>query len=725
MDATIAGGLADGGLADGGADERAAPGVLAQLWRRRGVVALTFCASLALVALLLLLLPVSYVATGAVIVGDREPLAGSTSAAWVQKLGDPADMESNLLLIRSPRLLRMALTEPGVSAAVEADCRAVSRQVVRRLRPLDCGRLANDPEAQLLWMQDRFGVGAVGRSRVIQIGYGSPIAEVAQTVVNALIRDFLDDEHAKMLRSRDEALDWVRSRLQQVDAELRRDEAAIEAYRNVHGLVRGINGPLSSERLTQAGQQLAEAKSAEAEAALRVQELSGGAGGSRQAQNSRAVADIKQQLAISGAQLANAAQRLGAGHPQLIALRRQQAELTARLGNETGRVGDAARRNLDAAHVRVAAAQDELARRTAAASGAAEAETQIASMVRELEIKRGSFIDLSQRVSQLETERRMVEPSTQLVNMAELPTRPAFPQRGPFVIGGLTMAAVLAAAAGLVVPRPAPGGALALGRTYTRVPILAQIPGLRLRRGPAGELLGRKREFPIAAALALLDSHPPLLELMRILHARLALAGFGTRRRSLMVASEVPREGKTFVTLALARLAAASGRRVLVIESSLRQPFLAEALNGPASPGLGGYLAGGAVNVVQLTAVPGVDFILAGDPCPFSTELLSGPRFPELLEWAKRYDFVLVDSAPVATLMDSALLAPAMEGVLFCLRSARPPAATALNSLPDLQRANGNVVGLALTFVPDEKLPFYLGFAPTMQLANAAPAGRG
>ena len=50
-------------------------------------------------------------------------------------------------------------------------------------------------------------------------------------------------------------------------------------------------------------------------------------------------------------------------------------------------------------------------------------------MVRELEIKRGTFVDLSQRLSQLETERRILEPSTQLVNLAELPTRPAFPQQ--------------------------------------------------------------------------------------------------------------------------------------------------------------------------------------------------------------------------------------------------------------------------------------------------------
>ncbi len=324
---------------------------------------------------------------------------------------------------------------------------------------------------------------------------------------------------------------------------------------------------------------------------------------------------------------------------------------------------------------------------------------------------RGTFVDLSQRLGQLETERRILEPSTQLVALAELPTRPAFPQRLPFLIGGLTLASVLGAGAGLLRYKPEEAGLSGLGRTYTRIPILSQIPELRLNRNAARAGRGSKREiaarnqaFPLAAALSLLESHPPLLEAMRILHARLTLAGFGVRKRTLMIASEAAGEGKSFVTLALARLARASGRKVLVIETTLRQPFLEDALDGPPSPGLGSYLMGDPVDVVQLAGLPGVDVLLAGEPLDTSTELLSGRRFAELLDWAKSYDLVLIDSAPVATLMDGALMAPHVDGVLFCLRAGRPPTLGGLTTLPELQRDNANVVGLALTFVPDDRV---------------------
>ena len=120
--------------ADAPSDERARPGLLGQLWHKRLIVALTFGVTLCLVLGLLYLLPVSYLATGSLIVADREPIVGSSSPAWAQKVGDPADMESTILLIRSPRLLRMLLSEPSLSGAVEAEHYTFLARVTERVR---------------------------------------------------------------------------------------------------------------------------------------------------------------------------------------------------------------------------------------------------------------------------------------------------------------------------------------------------------------------------------------------------------------------------------------------------------------------------------------------------------------------------------------------------------------------------------------------------------------
>ena len=438
-------------------DEPTRAGLIGQLWQRRLTVALTFGITLLLIIGLLTILPVSYVAIGSLIVADREPVVGPTSAAWMQKVGDPADIESTILLVRSPRLARMLIDQPGIDAAVEADCAAAARQLIYKVRAIDCGRSVGDADGKLRWVQEAFSVGAQGRSRVVSVSYRSPSPQVAQIMVNGLLQTFLDDEHAKLRHSRDEAVEWVRERLSQLDTELQHDAAAIEAYRNLHGLVSGIGGTLASERLTQAAQQLNDAKSNQAEAELRMREARGGSS-SRQALDSRSIIDLKQQLSQASSLTASAALRYGPQNPMLLAYRQQQADIAARLAAETARVGEAARRNLDAANQRVDQAARDLVTQTDAASQASEAETQIASMVRDLEVKRASYVDLSKRLSQLETERRLLEPNTQLVNMAELPPRPAFPQRAPFLIGGLTLATVLATAAGLLTYRPMQSG---------------------------------------------------------------------------------------------------------------------------------------------------------------------------------------------------------------------------------------------------------------------------
>ncbi|MDT7950889.1 MAG: hypothetical protein RQ966_05225 [Acetobacteraceae bacterium] len=681
-------------------DEPARVSILGRLWQQRLVIALVFGATLFVVIGVLYCLPVSYVADGSLIVADREPVSGTAGPATTESR--TGDVQSGVLLIRSPRLLRLLLARPGARELIATECGAFARQIVSRFRPIDCAQLAGDPEAQLRWVQSRFSASQVGQSRVITVGYRSPNPNVAQAMVNALLQQFLEDERAKMRRSHDEAIVWVRQTLSQVDAELQRDAAKLDAFREQHGLMPTTTNPLAAERLTQASQQLAEAEAAQAEAEQRFQQVRTGRV-TRQAADTRAIADLRQQLTQASALGASAAQRYGSQNPMLLAYRRQEADIAGRLAAETSRVSETARRDLDAAKSRVENATRELNSRLQAAKEASAAATKAGAMQHELDVKRSSSLDLTQRLGQLETERRVLEPGVELMNLAELPVRPSFPRRTPFLLSGLSVATVLAFGAGLLTYRPRPSGPLALGRTYTRIPILAQVPEMRLRRTGKKEVAGRKREFPLAAALSLLDTYPPLLEAIRILHARLVLGGFGGRLRTLLIASEMAGEGKSFITMALARMANASGRRVLVIETSLREPCLGDAMHAPETNGLAGYLRGGPVELVHLDAMPGVDFLLAGSRMPDSTELLSGPRFRDLLDSTRGYDLVLIDSAPVSDLMDGALLAPVVDGVVFCLRAGRPPVSQALNTLPDIQRSNGNVVGLALTFVPDRR----------------------
>ena len=127
---------------------------------------------------------------------------------WQQKLGDPADLESNLLLVVSPRLLRRAVAAPEAAAAIKAECDAIRSeplgQLLAKVLPPKhgCGDIAASDDLKLEWVQDRYGAGSLGRSRVIAVSYASPLPEVAQRMANLLVTAYLDDEREKRLQPR-------------------------------------------------------------------------------------------------------------------------------------------------------------------------------------------------------------------------------------------------------------------------------------------------------------------------------------------------------------------------------------------------------------------------------------------------------------------------------------------------------------------------------------------
>src|SRR3974390_3114230 len=93
-----------------------------RVWPHRRVFSIVFLATICVTVLALIVLPVRYLATASVIVAEQEPGVANTSPAWAQKIGDPADLESQLLVIRSPRLLRHVMNVPGVVPAVVGEC---------------------------------------------------------------------------------------------------------------------------------------------------------------------------------------------------------------------------------------------------------------------------------------------------------------------------------------------------------------------------------------------------------------------------------------------------------------------------------------------------------------------------------------------------------------------------------------------------------------------------
>ena len=172
----------------------------------------------------------------------------------------------------------------------------------------------------------------------------------------------------------------------------------------------------------------------------------------------------------------------------------------------------------------------------------------------------------------------------------------------------------------------------------------------------------------------------------------------GIRRPATIIqlASALPGEGCTTTVADLAVGLACVGHSVAVIDADLREPGLHRLFAVPQVPGLADILFGESVDFVAapVTVPGGVEMVLvpAGDVGEWPAEVLSNPRCHDVIrDLARRYDYVLIDSAAVLPSADAIALAAVVEAVVLVVQADRTSCGNVVESV-DRLRASGHVV---------------------------------
>lgn len=171
--------------------------------------------------------------------------------------------------------------------------------------------------------------------------------------------------------------------------------------------------------------------------------------------------------------------------------------------------------------------------------------------------------------------------------------------------------------------------------------------------------------------------HEPGMEQFRTLRSRLYQIREKTPIKTIMLASALPGEGKTFVSSNLAyALVRQHGRRVLVIDADVRKPHLHECIGCPDTPGLNEYLAGKAdvKRILQRGPCENLFVIPGGRPVANPSELIGNGRLKLLLDkLLPFFDWVLLDSPPVVPISDGSIIARHVDGILWVVRAEDTP----------------------------------------------------
>lgn len=178
----------------------------------------------------------------------------------------------------------------------------------------------------------------------------------------------------------------------------------------------------------------------------------------------------------------------------------------------------------------------------------------------------------------------------------------------------------------------------------------------------------------------------------------------GDEKKVILFTSTTSNEGKSSLTLELAKSMAELGKRVLVVDADLRRSSMKYQIanRDAVKLGLSHYLSGmaGLDDALCVTGEPVIYMLLAGPVPPNPAELLAGKRLTALLDWGrKQFDYILVDTAPLGTVSDAALLATKCDGAVLVVESGKIPYRAAQGVVQQLRDANCPVLGVVLNKV--------------------------
>lgn len=198
------------------------------------------------------------------------------------------------------------------------------------------------------------------------------------------------------------------------------------------------------------------------------------------------------------------------------------------------------------------------------------------------------------------------------------------------------------------------------------------------------------------------------IEQYRRLAAVLYQAQENRNLKTVLVASTFAAEGKSLTCANIAlTLSESYRRRVLLIDADLRRPTLHDTFEIPNLAGLSDWLKGeGAGKMPLVEVTPNLSLLPGGRPDPDPMGGLASERMKHLLSYAaERFDWVIVDTPPVAFLPDAHLLSAMVDTVVFVVAAGQTPAPAVQRAVEEVGR--DRIIGVVLNRVESVTLNRY------------------
>ncbi len=275
--------------------------------------------------------------------------------------------------------------------------------------------------------------------------------------------------------------------------------------------------------------------------------------------------------------------------------------------------------------------------------GVPQTQREIINLRRKISVNEKLYDFLTEQRAKITIERSSIVPETEVIDTPRSqgiisPDRASI--RNSYLFGGLILAFAIGAIRFLFFDKYETAGEL---KTHTELTLVGSLPKVKV--------------MPSFSSKEYMDSE--LAEAVRRVRTNLQFMGLGADKKSVLVSSMYPSEGKTFTSVNIAYLQAFTGKRVMLIDFDLHKPNVHKTVGLKNDKGVSLFLSGKVTELAEIkTAVnSNFDIITTGPIPPNASELILNDRLGELLTEVKRdYDIVILDTPPLHLITDAKVL---------------------------------------------------------------------
>ena len=693
------------------------------IWRRKwSIITLTFIVMMVTVLIVLSLTPI-YRAATTLLIEQKQAKVVSIEQVYGMDGGGNEYLQTQFELLKARSLAERVVRELNLTVHPEFDPRQQPEPLINfsisdlisnlNIDKLIPGLMPSDLEPTEDMIEEkifeqvtqafmkRISIEPQGKSQLVKVQVDMADPVLATRAANILSSGFIESQLEASMEMSVSATTWMNSRMGELRTKLKEAEDVLQAYREKENLVdMGGVSAISAAELSATSDRMVDARRsrAEAESMYRQVQSMRGASLDRLASVSAVLSDplvvqFKTSEAKAKSKVEELSKRYGTRHPAMEAARTELAAAQASLRGQVEQVVAGIERNYQLAVANENSLRASVNANKAQIQDISRKEFKLRELQREVDSNRALYDTFLTRLKETAATSDLDSASARIVDRATIPTTPIKPKKALIVVLATFLAGLVGVGLVLLLE--------ALNNTFKstdeientlNLPVLGLLP------------LVDKKDRSQVANLFNTDSNKSFSESIRTIRTGVVLSAMDEPHKILVVTSSVPGEGKSTVA---ANLAYALGQmeNVLLIDADMRRPTLAKNFGFPVgTPGLANLIAGTAKLEECIKNVEGVDMLSAGSVPPNPLELLSSPRFAEVIGYLReKYDRVIIDSPPTQAVSDALVLGTMANALIYVIRSESTAKPLVIKGIGQLLQSNAPVTGIVLNQVDIKK----------------------